>query len=472
MGNESREQYLLKNTVIFAIGNLGNKLIIFFLTPLYTFALTSEQYGIINSLLSVCALLVPITMCNISESIRRYLLDDDVRKVQAVEFIWFGISIIISAIIYFTTKKIAFLKDYAILICLYTSSTAFSLTTFEYLRGLEKFKQYTICGILQTSIIAALNFILLVEFSFGISGYFISYIVSFYLCSIIAFILAKQHKTMRFMLFEKSLLKKMSIFSLMLVPNSIMWWITEASDKLMISYFVSNSDTGIYSVATKLPAILYTANSIFMQAWQFSAIRESKTNDKNEYNSRMFMFYVRTISFLGAGLLFINRPFMNLYVSKEFREAIKYTPFLISAAMLSTLSTFVGTSYYVEKDMKGNLKSAILGAIFNISLNILLIPFFHVYGAAFATLVSYGVVLGFRIIDTQKYMMLKINKSLCFDLFLVILIMLVCSFIPSLTIQLFFEAIGFFIIIYLNRTFLYYFFINVKARFFRGETEQ
>ena len=41
----SRAKYLIKNTAIFAIGNIATKLITFFLVPLYTNALATDQYG-------------------------------------------------------------------------------------------------------------------------------------------------------------------------------------------------------------------------------------------------------------------------------------------------------------------------------------------------------------------------------------------------------------------------------------------
>ena len=43
MGN-SRNSYLIKNTIIFTLGNLGSKLISFFLIPLYTNALTTFEW--------------------------------------------------------------------------------------------------------------------------------------------------------------------------------------------------------------------------------------------------------------------------------------------------------------------------------------------------------------------------------------------------------------------------------------------
>lgn len=58
MENQKRTEYLAKNTVLFAIGNLGTKLISFFLVPLYTNALSTNQYGIIDLIASICTVLV------------------------------------------------------------------------------------------------------------------------------------------------------------------------------------------------------------------------------------------------------------------------------------------------------------------------------------------------------------------------------------------------------------------------------
>ena len=42
----SKYKILASNTVIFAVGNILVKLISFFLMPLYTSILTTEQYGV------------------------------------------------------------------------------------------------------------------------------------------------------------------------------------------------------------------------------------------------------------------------------------------------------------------------------------------------------------------------------------------------------------------------------------------
>ena len=41
----SRIGYLAKNTGYLALGQLGTKILSFFLVPLYTYVLTTEEYG-------------------------------------------------------------------------------------------------------------------------------------------------------------------------------------------------------------------------------------------------------------------------------------------------------------------------------------------------------------------------------------------------------------------------------------------
>ena len=74
---QQRNKYLLKNTVIFSIGNFGTKIISFFLVPLYTNILTTREYGTVDLIYTIGMVLVPLLTLNIGESIMRFALDKD-----------------------------------------------------------------------------------------------------------------------------------------------------------------------------------------------------------------------------------------------------------------------------------------------------------------------------------------------------------------------------------------------------------
>ena len=71
-----REKSLVKNTIILSIGNLFTKLITFFLLPLYTAILSTEEYGIVDLLNTLVSLLLPIVTFQIEQAVFRYLIEN------------------------------------------------------------------------------------------------------------------------------------------------------------------------------------------------------------------------------------------------------------------------------------------------------------------------------------------------------------------------------------------------------------
>lgn len=427
-----RKIYLIKNTAIFAFGNISTKFIHFFLVPFYTYTLSTKQYGMIDTINSICTMLIPIIMCNIGESIRRYLLDrdSDSNKIRAIEFFWIIIGFVVSVIMYEILLLIPNLQPYAIYISAFSFSSALFQTTQDYLRGQERLKSYTVCSILSSLGIAVLNILFLVKLNLGIEGYFLSYIIMYLISALVALIAGKQYQQIVNIRWDTTLFKEMTFFSLTLVPNSIMWWVTNSSDRIMVTYMVSAAANGLYSISYKLPSLMSTFNTILMQAWQYSAIKESGKSDREIYNNKMFRFYFATTAIVAAILLLILKPFMRLYVSPDYYNAWIYSPFLIVGMMYQTLGTFVGTTYYVEKDMKGNLVSATIGAITNVVLNFCFIPIIGTNGAAIATCISYIVILVYRVIDTHKYLNLNVVSSYTVKLSFTIVFMLGAEYIP------------------------------------------
>lgn len=51
----NRYSKLLNNSIIFALGNLGSKLVVILLVPLYTFYLTAQDYGVVDLISSTQA---------------------------------------------------------------------------------------------------------------------------------------------------------------------------------------------------------------------------------------------------------------------------------------------------------------------------------------------------------------------------------------------------------------------------------
>lgn len=414
---QQRNKYLLKNTVIFSIGNFGTKIISFFLVPLYTNILTTREYGTVDLIYTIGMVLVPLLTLNIGESIMRFALDKDADcdKIMST-----GITILIfGAIIGLLILPIANLfesvSNYSIYIYLYTLTLAFSQIFLCYLRGKEFLLKYSIGNIIQSLTIAIFNIIFLIGMKKGIEGYLMAYILANVCTGLYGFWAGKVNLVIKKYSIDIELSKNMIKYSVVLIPNSFMWWIMNSSDRMMVSAMISVTANGVYAVAYKIPTLLSTITTIFNQAWSYSAIREDESEDKEEYNNRVYDNLVTIVIVVATGLLMIMKPFLSVYVGKEYYAAWHYVPYLIVGFVFMTLGSFIATSYTVHKDSMGFLISGTVGAIINLILNFILIPMMGVSGAAFATCISYFGVFVYRIKDTQKYIKLRVfkRKQIC-----------------------------------------------------------
>lgn len=435
---KSRNSYLLKNTLIFAIGSFATKFISFFLVPLYTNILSPSEYGIIDLIYAICTILVPFFTLNISESIMRFSLDKNAnkQKITNIGTTIFTISIIFACLLIPLTYLIPFYKEYSLYIFLYFISLAGSQIYLANLKGQEKLVYYTIGNIIHTFLIAFFNILFLVVLKKGIEGYFLAYILSNFTTTLYSMIFSDAFTSLKEYTFDKKIAKEMIKYSVVLIPTSFMWWIMNSSDRIMVSKMISTTANGIYAISYKIPSLISTIVTTFTQAWLFSAIKIKDDKDNEKYTNEVYnnLYFISFIC--GIGIFMILKHFLKFYVSKEYFDAWKYIPFLIIGVIFQTLASFISTSYNVNKDNRGFLFSGLLGAILNIILNFIFIPFIGIYGAALATCLSYISVYIYRLVDTKKYVKIHVLKIKYIISYILLILSAVTVYINSIFGQL------------------------------------
>lgn len=430
---ESRGKYLAKNTLIFTLGNIGSKVISFFLIPLYTNYLSTKQYGIVDLITTIATVAVPVITLNIGEALMRFGLDKDADHEQNTQIGSFMLLLaaIIGLVIFPICGRITDVSNYAGYVYFYILSLAASQIYLCDLRGKEMLLKYSIGSILVTFLTAIFNIIFLVGMHVGIEGYLMAYSLANFATAIYALIAGKGYRSFGFSRFDKKLMGQMAKYSFVLIPNTFMWWIMNSSDRIMVTAMVGAAANGIYAISYKIPSIVSTATNIFNQAWSYSAIREENAIDEVEYNNRMLRMLTGGGMLVGIFILAITKPFLRIYVAPSYYEAWKYTPFLVIGFVYMTVGSFIATSYTVHKDSFGFLFSGMTGAVINIVLNAILIPFGKVYGAAIATCVSYIAVFVFRYYHTKRYMNYNIHTPEFIIGSLLLFISSVCMFINN-----------------------------------------
>ena len=71
---------LLSNSLVFTIGNLGSKLLVFLLVPLYTYAMTPQEYGMADLYQTTANLLLPLITMNVFDATLSFAMEKSMTK--------------------------------------------------------------------------------------------------------------------------------------------------------------------------------------------------------------------------------------------------------------------------------------------------------------------------------------------------------------------------------------------------------
>ncbi len=448
----NRLKYLFKNTLIFALGNVGTKLISFFLVPLYTNYLLDYEYGTVDLVLTLGTFIVPIMIFNINEAIMRFSLDKnaDQNAIMSTGILSLFSMMILATGAYPLIQFYEPLAPYRLYVYLYFISSGFSTVFLYNLRGKEQLVKFSIGSIINAFITAGLNILFLTVFKWGIDGFLLSYIISNFITAIFAFFASDVINSLKHFKFDYKLTKNMLKYSILLIPNSFMWWIMSASSRVMITAMIGIGSVGLYSVANKLPSIISVVSTVFNQAWNYSAIKEDNSNDRESFNNTTFHYLLAGVCLCGAVLSVFIKPIMSVYVDKSYFSAWFFTPPLIFGTCILVLSSFLSSQYTVNKDSKGFLLSAIVGAVVNIGLSFILIPQIGELGASLATCISYCAVFIYRIIDIRKYIHIKVFTLKHVLTFVLLIISTVIVYFDKFTYMIGIVAILLMVLLYLK----------------------
>lgn len=407
----NRYKKLIKNTALITVGNFASKLLTFFLLPLYTAILTTAEYGVADLMTTTVNLISPFFTLIISEAVMRFALDKECNKSQVLS-IGLYITLLGSVTMLVFSPLIRFssdLKPYYVLFVLYFFVVTLQTVLSQFVKGIEKVTVYASSGVLHTVTSITFNILFLVVFKIGINGYLLSMVLSNAITIVYLFLGAE---LWRYVIPPKEvsceLIRKMLQYCLPMIPNSLSWWVSNSSDKYMLTFFCGVATTGVYSVSQRIPSLFATISTIFISSWQISAIDDFGSKESIGFYSRIYRIYSTFNILVLSGLILLVKPLARFLFSKSFFDGWQFVPVLLMAFLFQAMSSYLGTIYTSAKKTKMLFVSTIVAAMANIALNAILIPVLGAQGAAIATFASYFIVWLMRLIDTRKIIKLEI----------------------------------------------------------------
>ncbi len=431
-----------RNSMIYTVTTVFQKGVAFFLIPVYSVYIDPKEYGIISLVLAMVAILTVFFTLSFDAAIVRFYYDykkdfEELKKKISTLLICLLANATL-AFSFFLLVGPFFIKiflpnidfyPYIFLGLLILFAQPFYLLVLGFCQTIENAKAFSIISIGYFLTHLTLTLTLVVLFEFGGVGILIATVVSSFLFSIIGlFYLRSFFKFAIDFTFIKEALK----YSLPLIPHSMAGQLAVTVDRFLINGYLDAKATGLYYMGFQLSYPVDVISNSFNRAFVpnfFNNIEDKEGRIQIKESASIFF----ATCLLGAfGLSIWGPEIFKLLIDKAYLESLNLLP-IISFSFVATVIYYIHTCILFYKKEKVYLVTVctISANLINLILNIIFIPRFGLYGAAYATLSSQLVLAGMAVLVSKRID--KINWP-TFKYFLLLIIFFALSyFVNNLT---------------------------------------
>jgi O-antigen/teichoic acid export membrane protein len=255
----------------------------------------------------------------------------------------------------------------------------------------------------QFTINLVLNIYFVAFLKWGVEGILIAAVISN--GAILIMLIPYLQKRMHFHLATAEL-KEMVLYSYPMMFAAIASTILNLGDRFLLTKLSTLSIVGLYSLGYKFSNIIkvFVVDSFFLGlpiiGWQ--VVKED--NHPNRFFSKMLTYFVFVLLWFGLVLSAFAKGIIHKFATdRSYWDAHTVVPFLAFGVVLMGIQRML--FFQLEISKKTKLIPTIVGSVtvLNISLNLLLIPYFDMMGAAYANILSnLGAVIAAYYV-AQKY---------------------------------------------------------------------
>ncbi|MFZ0340736.1 MAG: oligosaccharide flippase family protein [Gaiellaceae bacterium] len=414
---------LSRHSAIYGIGGLMSRFLAVFMLPLYTSYVSTADYGRIELLMSLMAVVVVLVRGGANFGfIRFYFLDKEpeyrrrlVRTVFWAQMTYSTLAMTLCIVFASQISNVLGINDngphqqgsgsslvIATAVLLWVNVNYAQLTNL--FRAEKRSVAFTIATLLNIGITVPLTVILVAVYHEGPLGIIVGNLSG----TMVVFIALLGYRREQLGLqFDRHLLHQVNRFGFPLMAAGLAMWVTNFGDRFMISKLLHGAnrlnELGQYSLAYKISSAMVLLFTAFQIAWPaFAYSIEDEKEARRAYS--FILTYLMFIAAWAAVGLSLFAPWIvrllgrnpTYWPAADAIPALAYSSVFFAGFIVVTIAT--GRS----RNTKFNWIAATAAAIFNFSLNLWLIPAHGMVGAAYATLAAYILLMIVRTWNAQR----------------------------------------------------------------------
>jgi len=394
---------LLKHSSIYAVGQILTRLVSVLLLPLYTNCLSPADYGVVGILDTTAAILALMIGGGMVAAVTRFHFerpseeDHDRTWWTGLTWVTFASIVVLTPLWLGRHTLVGVTLPHSVHNgeWLYTLTLATILVQLighlvdGYLRILKWSGVFVMISLGRLLLNVCLNVWFLVGMNYGVEGLLLGNLLASIVHTLVlvsVFVCTRGPYRFSFPL-AKQLLR----FSAPLMVTAFLAMLMHEANRYILVFLVSDSDLGVYAFAHKIGFAVNTLCLLpFSSIWQVAIYDINRQKNADEVFIQVFGWFVSGLGILLLGAALTVHPVLPLLTPDAFGPAIELIAVLLLALFVYGLQIQFEVPALLAKRTGLLVPGSIAGVITNLTLNVVLVPYFGLWGAAWSGVATYA----------------------------------------------------------------------------------
>ena len=401
---------LVRHSAIYGLGGIVSRILAVLLLPLYTRYLRPSDYGAIETLLALSAVLVTVFRLGISSAFFRFYFDatDEAGRTLVVRTsFWFTMASATLALtlgVIFATQisHVLFGTDHRADLVRASFVGLWAQMNYEQLTSLfrveERSVSYVIATLANLLVTVAATLVLVVGFDQRALGVIVG---NFTGTLVVWAVLLAYRRFQLGLQFDYGLFRRMNHFGLPLVPSALALWAVNFIDRLFLVKLSSVHEVGLYSIGVRVASAIVLLLTAFRTAWPAFAYSIEDDDEARQTYGYVLTYLIFVASWLALALGLLSPWIVHVLTTPAFYPASRVVAPLAFSGVAFAGYIVMAIGVGRARRTQFNWIVTGIGALVNVALNIVLIPPYGMMGAAIATVAAYVVMFFGMVVNAQ-----------------------------------------------------------------------
>jgi O-antigen/teichoic acid export membrane protein len=415
---------LTRHSAIYGVGGLVSRFLSVLMLPLYTSYVSAGDYGRIELLMAVMAVLTVVLRGGANFGfVRFYFLEKDpayrTRLVRTVFWTQMTYSSVVLALcVLFSSEiasglgvsKLAGAHEHGSGTSLVIATAVLLWANVNYLQMTNLFRveqrslAFSLATLANVVVTVLITFVLVAGYHKGPLGIIVGNLSG---TLVIYLALLGYRREQLGLQWDRSLLRALNRFGFPMMAAALAMWVTNFGDRLMLRKLLYGANAviqlGEYSIAYKITSAMVLLFTAFQIAWPAFAYAIEDDNEAKRVYSYV-LTYLMYIAAWAAVALSLFAPWLVHLLGRqhEYWPGAKAVPMLAFSSVFFAGFIVVTIAIGRTRQTQFNWIATAIAAGVNFDLNLWLIPSYGMLGAAYGTLAAYVLLFVIRTWNAQK----------------------------------------------------------------------